>query len=297
MSIHDAVNRPTGADIAYLRVPRRTGIARDATGLGPHDHLCWSYEDRADFRIRAGEFLADGLDMGQQVCLVGSGGERALEQELATVRGWAQARRSGAAQVTSLDSAYDIALDSGEQVRRYAAATQRALTAGFTGFRVAADCTAVVRTPEQLDAFARYEHSVDEFMVRHPFSAMCAYDRRRLGDRAVAHLACLHPTTNVGPPGFRLHTTSRGIPAVSGELDFSTEDLLTAALARVDLRPDGDRLVIDASGLQFIDHSSLMQFARYAERQRARLVLRTSCPFAARIVETLGLPNVQLETA
>jgi len=42
-------------------------------------------------------------------------------------------------------------VDPDAQVRTYAAATGAALAAGFTGLRVVAEATPLVRTPEQLD--------------------------------------------------------------------------------------------------------------------------------------------------
>ena len=95
-------------------------------------------------------------------------------------------------------------VDPDAQVRAYAAATGAALAADFTGLRVVAEATPLVRTPEQLDAFARYEPMIDGYMVTHPFSAMCAYDRRILDESAIAQLACLHTSTNAPVP-FRLH--------------------------------------------------------------------------------------------
>ena len=55
---------------------------------------------------------------------------------------------------------------------------EQALTAGFTGFRIVADATAVVRRPEQVEAFARYEYLLDRAMATLPARALCAHDRR-----------------------------------------------------------------------------------------------------------------------
>jgi hypothetical protein len=124
--------------------------------------------------------------------------------------------RDDALQVVSLDSTYTTGtvVDPAAQVQLYAAATAEALDAGFTGLRVAAEVTQLVRTPAQLDAFARYEHLVDRYMATHPMSAMCSYDRGELGDDVIAQLACMHPCAHAGAAPFHLHApicrSSRG---------------------------------------------------------------------------------------
>ncbi|WP_410574308.1 MEDS domain-containing protein [Amycolatopsis sp. cmx-4-61] len=64
-------------------------------------------------------------------------------------------RACGAVQVASVDATYTTGtvVDPAGQVELYATATAEALAAGFTGFRVAAEATSLVRTPAQLDAF------------------------------------------------------------------------------------------------------------------------------------------------
>ncbi|MCP3802362.1 MEDS domain-containing protein [Allokutzneria sp. A3M-2-11 16] len=273
---------------------RKSGMAEDARGFGRHDHLCWSYTSGEEFTARAREFLVEGLELGQRICFVGAEnadplrGVAAIEAALA----------SGAVQVIPQARAYPNGevVDPADQVRTYATATQEAIDAGYTGLRVAAEATPLVRTPEQLNAFLRYEHLIDRYMASHPFSAMCGYDSTALDDHAVARLTAAHPTAN-RPGQFRLHAPADGGCAaeLSGELDLYGHDLLAALLECIDPRPTDGELVLHAPELDFIDHRGLMVLAAHAQRHDATLVLRTRWPGAARVVSVLGLPHVRVE--
>ncbi|PPK63243.1 MEDS domain-containing protein [Actinokineospora auranticolor] len=260
-------------------------------------HQCWSFADRAEFVARAGRFLAGGLESGQRVCYIGSGGVPALTAQLRGVGGFDDAVDSGAAQVVALDGLYpsDRVLDPVAQVQVYAAATRAALAAGYRGLRVAADATDLVRGPARLAAFARYEHLADRYMAGHPFEGMCAFDRAALHPDDLARLACLHPDGH--PTPFRLHARTRaGDFALDGEVDGLTRDLLPWALehALPGVERDGE-LVVDATGLRFIDHRGLLTIAEHATRGGRTAVLRTRWSGAARIAAILTIPGMRVE--
>ena len=193
--------------------------------------------------------------------------------DLRGIDGIDRALRDGAAQVTSLEATYPVgtAVEPEAQVRAYAAATEAAVRDGFAGFRVAAEATPLVRTPQRLAAFPRYEHLVDRYMAEHPFSAMCAHSSAEIDDSAFAQLAYLHPNTSARSPGFRLHAADSDATALGGEVDFHAGSLFTQALDRVDLRARDGRLVLDATELTFIDHSGLLRLADPAAHPAAHL--------------------------
>jgi MEDS: MEthanogen/methylotroph, DcmR Sensory domain len=208
---------------------RARGVIRHTRGLGKDDHVCWRYDDPAEFRLRAGEFLADGLAAGQRVLYVGAAEPQALTGELSAVEGVREAVAAGAACVASVRGTYlgGTVVDPDEQVASYRELTEQALVDGFSGLRVAADATALVATAEQVNTFARYEHRIDRYMARQPFAAMCAYDAGQRGADTVAQIACMHPATNPSAAPFRLHATDRPgcVAAVAGELDLATAEL------------------------------------------------------------------------
>ncbi|GAB3572167.1 hypothetical protein GCM10027445_28880 [Amycolatopsis endophytica] len=277
---------------------RAAGPVDRPLGLGPQGHVCWAFDEHTEFRARAREFLAEGLSRGHQVWYVAAGDTATLAGHLRGMEGVDEALRTGAARLVSADGAYPVGtvVDPETQARGYAEATENALASGYTGLRVAADCTPLVVTPEQLAAFARYEHVMDQYMALRPFSAMCAYDRRRVGNDVVAQVACMHPAGNTSvDPGFRLFGSARYAAGLAGELDLATGARLAAALERADPRPVGGHLMVDASGLRFLDHKSLVRLDTFARAREATLVLRTSWPGATRLAGLLDLPSVRVE--
>ncbi|MEV0005077.1 MEDS domain-containing protein [Micromonospora sp. NPDC050980] len=262
-----------------------------------YGHACFVYDDPAALHARTVEQVGVGLAAGEQVWLVGPQERDAAARRLAAVPGFTEAWRRGAVRLLRVDDAYrrDEIIDPEQQVRAYVHATGAALTAGYAGLRVVAEATSLVRTPAQREAFARYEHRIDHWMRRRPMSAVCAYDRRELGDAAIAELACLHPETNAGV-SFRLHAGGDGAAAaLAGELDPTDERLFAAALERADPRPVAGRLVFDATGLRFVDHRALLRLREHARRHGAVAVLRTRRPAPARLVELLGLTDIRVE--
>ncbi|WP_433271324.1 MEDS domain-containing protein [Actinosynnema sp. CS-041913] len=278
---------------------RRSGVVGHVRGFGAHDHVCWRYHDAREFRDQARGFLSEGLALGHRVRYLGTGDADALVGHLDGVAGLAEALRTGAAQVVSLDTTHPVGtvIEPAAQVRAYAEETEAALAAGFTGLRVVADCTSMVRTPEQLVAFSRYEHQIDHYMADRPFSAMCAYSDAEVDEQAFAQVACMHPSTNTAYPGFRLHAAGDRVTVLGGEVDQSAGDLFAVALRRADPRPHEGRLVFDATDLTFLDHCNLLRLARHAADRDASVVLRTSWPGVATLVELLDLANVRVERA
>jgi anti-anti-sigma regulatory factor len=263
-----------------------------------YDHVCWSYDDPGDFHTRAREFLADGLAAGERVLYVAPDSPASLVERLGDMPGLHDALRREAAQVVPLNATYsDGVVDPAAQVGVFAVATEEALAAGYTGLRVVADVTSLVRSSAQLDAFARYEYQIDRYMRMQPLSGMCAFDRLELGDRVVATLACMHPETNLADALFRLYACSPadGCVALAGELDASNHELFSAALEWADPRPVDGNVVVQATQLRFIDHRGLMHLQEYARQRDATAILRTSRSAAARLVGLLDLSRVRVE--
>jgi len=256
---------------------------------GTAGHVCWSYDDYQPFDAYAREYMRAGLEAGEQVWYV-PGRHRTETAE------WLAAQT--AASVLSSGQAYPggLIVDPDAQVAAYTAATEEALAAGFTGLRVVADATAFVRTDEQRHAFARYEFAIGRYMRTAPMRAVCAYDRRELGDRAVAELACMHESSHAEGVTFQLHPGATTADAVlDGEVDLSMQELFAAALRHTDLAPAGGEVVVDADDLDFIDHRSLLTLQRYAEAQHMTAVVRTRLGAAERLAGLLELAHVRVE--
>jgi hypothetical protein len=259
------------------------------------EHTCWSFDDHRSFDRYAREFLNDGLGCGEQVRYVPGPRSGGVTEWLLDTAGG----RDESVRILAPEEAYRTsgAIDPVVQTAAYVTATEEALAAGFTGLRVVADTTALVRTAAHLDAFARYEYAIGRYMRVAPLRALCVFDRTALGDDAVAELACMHPRTNaIGVP-FRLHAGATPHTTVlGGDLDAAAVELFAAALERADLRALHGRVVVHAEGLRFIDHHCLQVLQRYAERHAIMLVIRTSLSTVPVLVAMLGLSHLRAET-
>ena len=213
--------------------------------------------------------------------------------------GWSMlpaARRYAA--FVAIASAYPASstIDPAGQVAGYSAATDEALAAGYTGLRVVADATPLVRTAEQVTAFTRYEHLIDRYMCDHPFAAMCAFNRAELTDDVIAALACLHPQSNADPPfSLRACPPDQGSAVLSGELDLRTYDLLNEALDAVAPQPVDGEVVLRADGLALADHRSLTRLDDYAARHDITIVLRAAPAAIGRLAAVLDLNRLRVE--
>jgi anti-anti-sigma regulatory factor len=273
---------------------RAAGTIRDVRSLGAHDHVCWAFDEPAEFQAAALHFLLGGLAAGHQVRLVAQATD--AEQVLADPD-FGRAVVAGAASVVTQGEMYrpDGVVDPVEQCAVYRRDTERALANGYAGLRIAADATPFGRTTESLDAFTRYEHLVDRLMAERPFSAMCAYRRPEVTAAVIERLACAHPVTNVTDAPFHLYAGVDGATALVGELDIASETLFSLALTAAAPPAVDGWIVVDATGLGFVDHRSLLTLSRYARGRQAGVVLRTRRPHLARLVTLLELDNVRVE--
>lgn len=258
------------------------------------DHTCWSFDDDRAFDRQAREFMSVGLCCGEQVWYVPgprSGGVARWLRNTAT-------GRERSVRILDPESAYptDGVIDPDGQTAAYMAATEEALAAGFTGLRVVADATALVRTTDRLDAFARYEYAIGRYMRIAPLRALCVFDRSVLGDEAVAELACLHPRGNAADVSFRLYAGSTPRTTIlSGELDAASADLFAGAMERAGLRAVRGEVAVHAEGLRYIDHHCLRVLNEYAERRGVTVVLRTRLTTVPVMADLLGLARLRTE--
>ncbi|GIF05186.1 MEDS domain-containing protein [Actinoplanes siamensis] len=254
-------------------------------------HTCWAYDDHRPFDAYARDFLGAGLAAGERVWYVPG-------DWTGTTAAWLRgAGPAGAARVISQADAYRgvAVVDPAGQVAAYAAATEDALAAGFTGFRVVAEATALVRSDAQRHAFATYEYVIGRYMRTAPMRAVCGYDRSELGDRAVAELACLHEASHEAGVTFQLHSGARaGESVLTGELDLAMREVFASALVHTDLATAGGEVVVDARELRFIDHQSLIALQRHLEARRLTAVVRTRLGATARLAGLLELPRVRV---
>ncbi|MGH3562651.1 MAG: MEDS domain-containing protein, partial [Mycobacterium sp.] len=251
---------------------------------------------RAEFLARAAEYIADGIAQNQWIEYVGEGSREELLAELVTMPGVADRLHAGGIGVTPARQFYAMypgsdVVDAETTVAVRLADVEKAIGDGYTGFCAVSDATAVTRSPEGRDAFARFEFLADQVMAVHPVSALCGYDLNQLNDSA-AELICLHPFVNRQATNFRIYAEPDAGYALTGEIDAASDELFATAVRRTWSLTDGDALVIDAQGLEFISHQQLLALDRYAHAHDRKVVLRTGQHIPTRLVGLLDLTNV-----
>lgn len=265
-----------------------------ATRFRRTHHTCRIYGDAEQFRRRAAEFLLDGAAAGHSLRYVGDGFEPlcAAARDGAALR---ELRARGDLTVEEIGDTYghDDVVDPHAVVAAYDRATRGVLAEGYQGLWVAAEATSRVRTPAQREAFARYEHLVDRYMLDHPFTALCGYDERELGPEAAAELACLHPLASRGATAFHWHAAPDGAVALRGEIDMTAHAVFAATLSRTLPLYAATTLVVDAAALAFIDHRALLLLDEHAARAGAQVALRAPSPVVERLADLLELGAVR----
>lgn len=261
------------------------------------NHVCCAYEDTTEFRDGAAAFLSEGVAAGHRAEYIASGDIDALRDEVASVPELTELLQRGDLVVRSLDDRYGAGdvIEPCAQVAAYDAATEDALALGYAGLRVVADATVLVRTAAQRHAIAQYEHLVDRYMTAHPFSALCAYDARRVGPAVAAELSALHPRGTGWRTSFRWHGASVADVTLVGEVDLGARELFDLVVARTMPLMARQRIVVDAEGLTFIDHRGMLLLEHHAEAVGAEIVLRTSAAIPHRLAALLDLRWVRTE--
>src|ERR1044071_7375385 len=109
-------------------------------------HACWSYDDHQALDEYAKEFLRAGLAAGERIWYVPGPRSSGIADWLGSAR--PPPPRSNPVRIIARQDAYTAGqvVDPDAQIAAYAAVTDAALADGFTGFRVVADVTAMVRT-------------------------------------------------------------------------------------------------------------------------------------------------------
>lgn len=271
---------------------RTAGVLEGSTGLGYHDHVCWAFADGDELAAEVRAFLAEGLRLGQRVGYVAPHPAEALRASLDGMAELDALVASGAVELHDVSAMY--ASGSALQADAYVEATWRAVADGYRGLRIAADATDLVVDPGDRHAFVRYEHVIDRLMADGlPFTALCAYDKRRLGPDAVDEVACVHPLTHGTGATFRLHAGDDADLVLAGEIDTLDECPLATALDRV-LAGCGPSVTIDCTALDFIDHRGLIAIDRAATRAGVRVILRNVRQVVAWMAGILAFPSVEV---
>lgn len=193
----------------------------------------------AEFPVLAAPFLAEGAALGEFLMYVAEDPDPADVSRLDDLLDPDTLLVMSSAEVYGSTCIADPA----RQRETYAGVLAEALAAGFTGIRVAADCTQLVSDEERLRAWTRWEVVADRFIAENQVTALCAFDREIVDVSRLRHLATLHPLSSASSPvpQFRIFSDA-GALRIEGQLDSVAVTQLWLAL---DNLPRATGVVID----------------------------------------------------
>jgi anti-anti-sigma regulatory factor len=249
---------------------RAHGCIHSGSDLGTDAHACWGFERRQEFVDASLEFLTDGLRIGQRIAYVGSEPVEEQRERLDPLGGVGAMIDEGALQLIDLTGIYQAGepIEPYSQLAVYSAATDAALAAGYTGLRVAAQATSLVREPQTWDAHVRWESIADRFMSIRPLSALCGYQRDLVPEQLLGDLSAVHPASNAPAKSVPFHLyAEEGEMVLSGNVDYISVAALDRALERA--CAGTEPVVLDLRELGFIDQNGLEVLARHTHRLAA----------------------------
>lgn len=151
----------------------------------PVGHLGWVFTGRAEFEGRAGSFLAEGGARGERLIFIADDPKASLWPKHLVDR--------GSLLLLSISELYGTErLVATAQRAAYEATVDDAISLGYTGVRVAADCTSLISGSERFEAWLRWEDEADRMVQERPINALCAFDRTRSDAASLRALANLH---------------------------------------------------------------------------------------------------------
>jgi hypothetical protein len=242
---------------------REHGRLSSARHIGANDHACWAFQEISAFHRAAGEFLSEGLALGQRLIYFGEGSAEELCAALAPLGDVEGLIASDSLALLSPDRPYDeaVPIDPESRLARVRAATERALADGYTGLRIAVDGTGLLASGRSFDAHLRWESTIDRYMSAHPLAALCGYDSSALPAHQAGQLCAIHPACNEAGArsSFRIFFENPSTVVVDGDVDAFMADAFERVL-RHPLSHEG-LVALDLAKLGFIDHHGLKALA------------------------------------
>jgi anti-anti-sigma factor len=276
---------------------RSHGVVASAAGLGAGDHVCWAYEAPDDFFAAGSTFLADGLVVGERLVYAANLSRAELTLRLGRLELDPELELSGALLLRTTAELYPPEHRElpGGPMRGFEELCATALADGYSGLRVLSEGTSLVGDRDSYCHHLRHEALVEQRMADGlRMTALCAYNRRILGDGGIADIAALHPLVH-GPASLaeRALFFDAGRLVLTGTVDSTNCPQMRRLLHTI--RLDGP-VVLDVTGVSFIDARGLHTLLRWGERLAAEGGSLTICgatPWMARAWEALDRPEAR----
>jgi len=261
------------------------------------DHVIWTYDSDDDIGRCVTPFIADGLRAGERILIAVPGTVEELIARFNTDSSLDEAIASGQVALLGIETFPGLIQDTGpdEDRERWRELCDAARRDGYTSLRVVGDGTTGAVEPDFIDRLVAFEAVLTELCAEKLLTCLCLYDARLVGPE-LENIACGHPHARTGTTPFVLHRAAADELVLAGTLDALSAQVFATALARIHQAGGGSgELVIDARGVEFLDHRALLALEALAEEHRMSTVLRGAPPFTSRLLELLQLEQVSLE--
>jgi hypothetical protein len=259
--------------------------------LEPHDHVVWYGDSAADLYALASAALADGARRREKLMFVAEHPDPTRLEEFADLDRLLEA---GQLEMVDIDAVYGTSgtFSASRQLDVFEAVLAEALSEGYTGIRVVADNTPLVRgDDERFHRWLCWEQLTDRFQCASNVTGICYFDRRTLSDDRQADLAAIHPvrSANILEPSFSLFVDGDAV-SVTGMLDAWSADQFQRIL---DTTPGDRPLIVDLSDAEFVDHRAVIALSEAATATRPVRVRRAR-PLVRELPSLLEIPTPHL---
>ncbi|MFG1944499.1 MEDS domain-containing protein [Nonomuraea sp. NPDC048826] len=256
---------------------RVTGSATDPE-LG--DHVCLPFLGDRERRDTTRLFALNGLRRRTKVLIIThtDSPDRTRAWLTPLVPGFDEAESAGRIEIVGSAATHLTGgrLDPGRALDGLASARERARAQGHRGLYALVDASWGVHDPPGQAAF---ESAVNALFGQGGLAAVCQYDRALFPREALDRVTAAHP---ISPEQALLrHITLSSPPGVRlwGDVDLTNRQAFASILAP--LREEPEDVVIDATGLDFIDAGSAQLLVATAlARGPGRTVVACGSPLA-----------------
>lgn len=263
-----------------------------AASLGWDGHLLLLHRSEQERRSGLAAWVRRGLERGEKVIYTevpAAPAERSLRAVL-------EPRGVDVAAATAEGRLVVLPPDEFYPPGGQAEVVKRALADGFPGVRLSAESSAA-RSVLTAAAYTEAERRMNDLCRSLPVSALCQYDEDATADDGLRPLVALH-LGDVRTA--RLATgAADGAFAVAGEIDFSNEDVLAAALDTAAADAAGT-FHVDLSGVTFLGAAgcrAMLQGTDGFRRRGGRVILAAARPSVGHLLQIVGIdraPGVEL---
>jgi anti-anti-sigma factor len=261
------------------------------TTLGSPDHACLLYEADEERLESLDAIVGRGLAEGGRVLYLGAGGSLLdrLDADYVDRLGLRTSEESFLA---------GGAFDPEQLIAELREEVLRATADGYRSLLIVGETDWVTTGRPGCERLVEYERMLDDLLVTGTARAVCQYDRSRLDSQTILAATAIHPLLIHSPSG-ESHDVAReleledlngsGAFRLGGVVDVANVNLLSRRVELAVAR--GEDLVVDLSGLSFIDVTGLWVFydaALRLQRQSKRVRLLSPPAPVEKVLEILG---------